>query len=108
MASQAVSSKIHCTLSANQKRDSDFNVYEKRVQSRKNYLIRSSHLIDSLRPFLLLTNQNAWFISTFCTELRLFCTVELYFSANQNREIFAYILLETKGYCVNICVNIIR
>ena len=43
-----------------------------------------------------LTNQNAWFVSSFCTELALFCTVlkkTALLLTNQNGEIFSCILL---------------
>ena len=43
-----------------------------------------------------LTNQNAWFVSSFCTELTLFCTVlkkTALLLTNQNEEIFSSILL---------------
>ena len=46
-----------------------------------------------------LTNQNAWFVISFRTELTLFCTVEkktALLLTNQNGEIFSCILLSQK------------
>ena len=46
-----------------------------------------------------LTNQNTWFVSSFCTELTLFCTVlkkTALLLTNQNGEIFSCILLGMK------------
>ena len=46
-----------------------------------------------------LTNQNAWFVSSFCTELTFFCTVFKQTAplfTNQKEEIFSYALLVLK------------
>jgi len=43
-----------------------------------------------------LTNQNAWFVTSFCTEFTLFCTVKkkaALLLSNQNGEFFSCILL---------------
>ena len=51
--------------------------------------------------FISLSNQNACFITFFCIQLPLFCTVlrkTALFSTNQNRVIFSCILLEYKKH----------
>ena len=91
------------------------NIYEKNFEmveqmertrntkSGKNCAIQGVRLIWKQKIWLViceflwsLTNQNAWFVSSFCTELTLFCTVfkktELLLT-NQNGEIFSCILL---------------
>ena len=73
------------------------------TKSGKNCAIQGVRLIWKQKIWLViceflwsLTNQNAWFVSSFCTELTLFCTVfkktELLLT-NQNGEIFSCMLL---------------
>ena len=72
-------------------------------QSRKNCAIQGVCLISKQKTWLTickflwsLTNQNAWFVSSFCTELTLFCTVfeKNYTALNQSkwRNFFMYII----------------
>ena len=60
----------------------------------------------------LLTNQNAWFVSSFCTELTLFCTVfEKNCSALNQLEwgnFFMYISsIQTKVLDYTSCINLV-
>ena len=47
-----------------------------------------------------LTNQNAWFVTSFNNELTLFCTVKkkTLLLTNQNGDIFSLILLDQKNF----------
>ena len=79
------------------------------TQSGKNYAINCAiqgvRLIWKQKIWLAmceflwsLTNPNAWFVTSFCTELTLFCTVvkkkkTALLLTNQNGEIFSCILL---------------
>ena len=79
------------------------------TQSGKNGAIQGPRLIWKQKIWLAiceflwsLTNQNAWFVTSFCSELTIFCTVlkkECTALNNQNGEIFACILLDTKFEC---------
>ena len=75
------------------------------TQSGKNYAIQGVRLIWKQKIWLAickflwsLTNQNAWFVSSFCTELTLFCTVfeKNCTALNQSnrRNFFMYIIRE--------------
>ena len=77
------------------------------TQSGRNCAIQGTRLIRKQKIWLAiyaflwsLTNQNGWFVTSFCTELTLFCTVYKKKSAlllvNRNGEIFSCILLGIK------------
>ena len=81
----------------------DFYYHAIRKKLRHNCAIQGARLIWKQKIWLSicerlcsLTNQNACFITFFCIQLPLFCTVlrkTALFSANQNRVIFSCILL---------------
>ena len=77
------------------------------TQSGRNCAIQGTHLIRKQKIWLAiyaflwsLSNQNGWFVTSFCTELTLFCTVYKKKSAllltNRNGEIFSCISLGIK------------
>ena len=91
---------------------------KKRTQSRKYCAIQGACLIWKQKIWLAiceflwsLTNQNAWFVTSFCIEITLLCTVfkkAALLSTNQNGDIFSCILLVIKAWSKAVSQTCLR